>query len=46
MEVSSDGQTGNAIKLPAKTAELGVIINSKQTDPFTPGDLGPEKPAV
>lgn len=46
MEAGSDGQTGNAIKLPTKTVELGVIINSNQTNRLASGDLGPEKPAV
>lgn len=34
----SDGQMGNAIALPTATDELGLIINSNQTNQFTPGD--------
>jgi len=34
------------MQLSTKTVELGVIINSKQTNQFTPPDLRPEKPAV
>ena len=46
MEARSDEQMGDAIKLLTETIELGVIINSNQTNQFIPGDLGPEKPPV
>lgn len=36
----------NTIKLPTETAELGAIINTKQRNQLTLGDLGPEKAGV
>lgn len=36
----------NTIKLPTETAELGEIINTKQRNQLTLGDLGPEKAGV
>lgn len=36
----------NTTKLPTETAELGAIVNTKQRNQLTSGDLGPEKPGV
>lgn len=36
----------NTTELPTETAELGAIVNTKQRNQLTPGDLGPEKPGV